>query len=265
MALRNNFSLLLFFSLLLLLFSSKICRATESHDCPPSSCGSIQNISYPFRLKGDPKNCGDPGYELVCENNRTTIYLNSKRFFVQSITYRNFTIRLVDPGLENYHGYSSCPFHYLTYYDISGSYDTYDVLNKFLIYILCAAHLNTTLYYETTAYCSDYKNNLSNSPSSVQQNYSYYSLRDSLELADIEDSCSVKRITLVSTNAPVVGNSQLSNFSYGFELKWYGVLCRSCWNEGAFCHLRGKTTTVTVVCGCSILQPSTIRLASKCK
>ncbi|KAK8473157.1 hypothetical protein PHAVU_001G069001 [Phaseolus vulgaris] len=39
--------------------------------CPPSSCGKISNISYPFRLKGDPQGCGLTMYELSCENNIT--------------------------------------------------------------------------------------------------------------------------------------------------------------------------------------------------
>ncbi|XLR60463.1 hypothetical protein HN51_003738 [Arachis hypogaea] len=32
-------------------------------------CGKLSNISHPFRLKGDPKNCGIGMYELECEKN----------------------------------------------------------------------------------------------------------------------------------------------------------------------------------------------------
>ncbi|KAK7816420.1 hypothetical protein CFP56_044103 [Quercus suber] len=37
------------------------CSATTkvNHHCAPSSCGNIHNISFPFRLKTDPKRCGD--------------------------------------------------------------------------------------------------------------------------------------------------------------------------------------------------------------
>ncbi|KAF3947141.1 hypothetical protein CMV_026687 [Castanea mollissima] len=31
----------------------------NDHHCPPSSCGNIHNISYPFQLKSDPEICGD--------------------------------------------------------------------------------------------------------------------------------------------------------------------------------------------------------------
>ncbi|RVW18990.1 hypothetical protein CK203_099781 [Vitis vinifera] len=35
-------------------FLLAICAANGNQACRPSSCGDIQNISYPFRLKGDP-------------------------------------------------------------------------------------------------------------------------------------------------------------------------------------------------------------------
>ncbi|RVW35692.1 Transposon Tf2-8 polyprotein [Vitis vinifera] len=45
------------------------CAASENQPCRPSSCGDNQNISIPFRLKGDLLGCGhpDPAYELVAE------------------------------------------------------------------------------------------------------------------------------------------------------------------------------------------------------
>ena len=52
-----------------------------------SSCGNIHNISFPFRLKSDPENCGYPWYELSCENNRTVRYLRGGKYYVQVINY----------------------------------------------------------------------------------------------------------------------------------------------------------------------------------
>uniref|UniRef100_A0A7N2KLB1 Protein kinase domain-containing protein n=2 Tax=Quercus lobata TaxID=97700 RepID=A0A7N2KLB1_QUELO len=77
----------------------------NDHHCPPSSCGNIHNISYPFRLKSDPEICGDSRYELSCENNRTTVlYLFAGKYHVQEINYNNYTIRVVDSGIwkDNY-------------------------------------------------------------------------------------------------------------------------------------------------------------------
>ncbi|KAH6798657.1 hypothetical protein C2S51_035141 [Perilla frutescens var. frutescens] len=71
-----------------------------SLSCTPSSCGIIRNISYPFRLKDDPTNCGERRAELACENNRTFIYVNShNKYYVKDINYR--TIRVVDASINN--------------------------------------------------------------------------------------------------------------------------------------------------------------------
>jgi len=55
----------------ILVLVHQTCSAEGSHHCPPSSCGTIRNISYPFRLEGDPEHCGDPRYTLSCENDQT--------------------------------------------------------------------------------------------------------------------------------------------------------------------------------------------------
>ncbi|KAG6429900.1 hypothetical protein SASPL_107956 [Salvia splendens] len=80
----------------------------ESSDakCPPSSCGNLHNIGYPFRLKGDPKKCGNPRFELACENNVTSLSLNSHKYYVKAINstktflFYNSTIRLVDASIN---------------------------------------------------------------------------------------------------------------------------------------------------------------------
>jgi hypothetical protein len=78
------------------------CSANDSHyHCPASSCGNIHNISYPFWLNGiDPPNCGDQRYNLSCENNQTVLYLYDGRYYVQEIDYHNYTIRVVDSGIQ---------------------------------------------------------------------------------------------------------------------------------------------------------------------
>ncbi|KAL1531988.1 LEAF RUST 10 DISEASE-RESISTANCE LOCUS RECEPTOR-LIKE PROTEIN KINASE-like 2.1 isoform X1 [Salvia divinorum] len=67
--------------------------------CSPSSCGSLGNISYPFRLDSDAKNCGDRRFELRCENNVSSISLNSQNYYVKAINYHNSTIRLADASI----------------------------------------------------------------------------------------------------------------------------------------------------------------------
>uniref|UniRef100_A0A0R0FQK1 Protein kinase domain-containing protein n=1 Tax=Glycine max TaxID=3847 RepID=A0A0R0FQK1_SOYBN len=51
--------------ILLLLLVQQICATKkQDHGCPLSSCGKITNITYPFRLKGHPKSCGDNRYNM---------------------------------------------------------------------------------------------------------------------------------------------------------------------------------------------------------
>lgn len=85
-----------------LCFFPVVCMAARFYNpsCPHSSfCGNL-TIPYPFRLNTDPVHCGEPGYELVCDDdNRTTLFTKHGTFFVENIS-PGPTIRLVDAGLE---------------------------------------------------------------------------------------------------------------------------------------------------------------------
>jgi len=99
-----------------------ITNTSNQTYCPPSSCGKISNIKHPFRLKNDPTTCGNPRYELSCENNITTLTLFSGKYYVKSINYNNYTIRIVDPGIEE-GDCSSFPRYYFYNYNFSGFYN----------------------------------------------------------------------------------------------------------------------------------------------
>ena len=90
--------------------------ANDQYYCPPSSCGNIPNISFPFRLKSDPESCGDPRYELSCENNRTVLHLFAGNYHVQKINYDNYTIRVADSGIDD-DNYFSTPSYSLYRYN----------------------------------------------------------------------------------------------------------------------------------------------------
>ncbi|KAJ4768794.1 Protein kinase family protein [Rhynchospora pubera] len=78
-------SLLIFF----LLFSN----AAESIS---SSCRETENITYPRHIPGS---CGGKFFQLYCEGNRPFLYLQSAKFLVTDISFRDQTFRLVDPLL----------------------------------------------------------------------------------------------------------------------------------------------------------------------
>ncbi|KAG4379262.1 hypothetical protein GLYMA_17G214400v4 [Glycine max] len=114
--------------ILLLLLVQQICATKkQDHGCPLSSCGKITNITYPFRLKGHPKSCGDNRYELACENNVTVLHLYSGKYHVQAINYNNFTIRVVDPGVDQQTNCSSLPRYFLSRSNFTDTYS--DIYN----------------------------------------------------------------------------------------------------------------------------------------
>nr|XP_025697390.1 uncharacterized protein LOC112798340 [Arachis hypogaea] len=66
-----------------------------------SRCGKLNNISHPFRLKGELKNCGISMYELECVKDVAMLWLPKEvEYKVEAINYKNYTIRLVDPNIE---------------------------------------------------------------------------------------------------------------------------------------------------------------------
>ncbi|CAI9766957.1 unnamed protein product [Fraxinus pennsylvanica] len=237
---------------LILLHCGSYCEAEKNHDCPPTSCGSITNISYPFRLRDDPENCGDSSYELACENNRTILYLNSSRFFVQSISYNNFTIRLLDPGLEK----TSCasfPINSLSYNYLSRLY-TFETRFLFewnipIIFIHCEAP-GKSPYYVDTCICSK---NIS------LQKYSYLVVGNDVSVADLEDSCSIDTMAWISETFPIVENASCSDIqdglAYGFVLRWYLVYCKDC--EG-YCHI-DLYNNIECTKKCLVSGPNTFR------
>ncbi|XP_047968640.1 probable receptor-like protein kinase At5g20050 isoform X2 [Salvia hispanica] len=93
--------LLIFLTTSSLLILSLLYAADAKICSPPSACGAIRNISYPFRLKTDPTHCGRSDFELTCENNVTFFHLNSIEYYVKHINYQNSTIRLVDASINN--------------------------------------------------------------------------------------------------------------------------------------------------------------------
>ncbi|GLU21239.1 hypothetical protein SLE2022_373880 [Rubroshorea leprosula] len=113
--LRTKFILVLSLMALALSLCPDACMARAKYKpCSPfSSCGNL-SIIYPFRLNTDPVECGLPGYELVCENNRTTLVTEQGKFFVENISeYKytssdgksfventGYTVRLVDASLR---------------------------------------------------------------------------------------------------------------------------------------------------------------------
>jgi len=237
------------------------CNTSAQDHCPPSSCGSILNISYPFRLTSDPKNCGDQRYNLSCENNQTLVlHLYDGRYYVRQINYTDYTIRVVDPGvgLNANEYYSFIPRYSLEYNNFNSGdpyqtfssnrrdYPLYPALS--MIFVECEKpvnsqyHLNISACFEEGVY-----------PNSKRYTYALFGYESAaMELGDL---CQVEQISFVSRSDRYyvdLRNISCTDFHNdllrGFELFWSGLYCGrvedcclneannivSCYPEGAY-------------------------------
>ncbi|XP_057798661.1 uncharacterized protein LOC131014640 [Salvia miltiorrhiza] len=219
--------------ILLLLYSFGSCNAK----CSPSACGIIPNISSPFRLKGDSKNCGDSRFELRCENNVTSISLNSHKYYVKAINYHNSTIRLVDASLNNddicsfptYSAYHynftyAYDYNFLSYnphplpYHIPGNAYIYDVIPYPINFVSCPHPL------KNSSLLTDCASN---------PRYSYIKVGH-LNASELPHLCGVEVIVMTSWQEfKDLNNVSLSeihqSLMYGFEL----TVCPRCGTSSA--------------------------------
>ncbi|GMY07475.1 pentatricopeptide repeat-containing protein At3g49170, chloroplastic-like [Fagus crenata] len=258
-----------------LLLVHETCSTDEvNHQCPPSSCGNILNISYPFRLKSDPETCGDLRYSLSFENNLTVLYLfeGQSKYYVQEINYNNYTIRIVDSGIQK-DNYSSTPTYSLNHYKFSSFtsvYTTYQPkrtktnyikhkLSRSAVFLSCDCETPVnSLFYLDSSTCIDNGDQYASSNSS-KDNGDQYSSNTSIShskskryryvrvgtttATDVGDSCKVEQMFLTSWP----GNEDPNNISctdvhneliYGFELSWLQDNCPSyCRGDNSICFI----------------------------
>ncbi|GMY07471.1 LEAF RUST 10 DISEASE-RESISTANCE LOCUS RECEPTOR-LIKE PROTEIN KINASE-like 2.8 isoform X2 [Fagus crenata] len=208
-------------ALIALLLVHETCSTDEvNHQCPPSSCGNILNISYPFQLKSDPETCGDLRYSLSRENNLTVLYLfeGQSKYYVQEINYNNYTIRIVDSGIQK-DNYSSTPTYSLNHYKFSSFTSVYTAA----VFLSCETPVNSPFYLDTST-CIDNGDQYASSNSS-KDNGDQYSSNTSIShskskrcryvrvgtttATDVGDSCKVEQMFLTSWP----GNEDPNNIS----------------------------------------------------
>ncbi|XP_058724608.1 LEAF RUST 10 DISEASE-RESISTANCE LOCUS RECEPTOR-LIKE PROTEIN KINASE-like 2.1 isoform X2 [Vicia villosa] len=257
---KSLISILQIVMVVVLLLHHQTCDATSSNKqtyCPPSSCGKITIIKHPFRLMDDPTTCGDPRYELSCENNITMLTLFSGKYYVKSIDYKNYTIRLVDPGIEE-GDCSSIPRYYLNGNNFTYSYsistdryneDPYQIDGRFgfqdIIYLNCSKPVKDDPEYLDTALC---RVNLDS------KSHVYAFVGGYFYVGKLKDYCRVKLVAMssmlafpnISVSVSVrdgVPDRQLSYqkihemLLYGFEISWISAACRDSCGDNEYCIL----------------------------
>eukprot|EP00257_Ricinus_communis_P013824 XP_015571355.1 rust resistance kinase Lr10 [Ricinus communis] len=214
--------------LFVLVLSLTTCNAQVTHFCPPSSCGNIHNISYPFRLKGDPEHCGFHSYELSCENNRTVLYLYSSKYYVQAIDYRNSSLRIVDAAIKK----DDCSS--LPQYSMTGSnFSFWHPYNYFAPWWNYDFNMSPKLKLTTFLKCANPVNSprYVNADRCTSANYSYV-IDNFVNIADIVNFCRVELMVLSSSPARIGNNVSileiLNDLAYGFDIWWNRVICETC-------------------------------------
>ncbi|PNX58660.1 wall-associated receptor kinase galacturonan-binding protein, partial [Trifolium pratense] len=207
----------------LVLHHHQACDATTNSSnnnqtyCPISSCGKITNIRHPFRLKNDPSACGDPKYELSCENNVTTLTLFSGKYYLQEINYINYTIRIVDPGIEE-GNCSSIPSYFLSTsnFTIIYDYDDYHMYPYqidyhfglgygYIIYLNCSKPVKDDPEYVDTSPCrvnSDFKSYVYAFAGANYWEEDYWRSNKYLSVGRLKDYCKVKLVTMSALDFP---------------------------------------------------------------
>lgn len=198
------------------LFDSINCNAKDPN-CFPSSCGKIHNISYPFRLNTDPKNCGHKHYVLSCETNTTVLHLGSGKYLVELINYDNKTVRIVDSNIKK-GNCASLPSYSLSEYNFSMiSYQPHVDTNS-IVFVSCENPVKSPRYIDTSP-CTK-------SALSPSKRHSYVLVNGSSRVSDMVDACGVELMAMVSRMGNING-SNVSFFdihnelAYGFELSWF--------------------------------------------
>ncbi|PPR82485.1 hypothetical protein GOBAR_AA38230 [Gossypium barbadense] len=219
--------------LICLLALIAIVRAND--DCPPLRCGNL-TIGYPFRLKTQPRNCGDPRLELDCENStdRTVLIIEQEKFYVQNISYSDYTIRFVDPSLVDTNN-CSIP---LSSFPLSGSScDQYmfDPIDYQFMYIVNCMTLMESRVYIDASRC------INGSGSSSSQQSHFYFLVGRTPPSEFNPSCTtVARVPGDFRNISGLLTSDVyEKLSKGFEMSWryYNISCED--DQGFFIvHMR---------------------------
>jgi len=233
--------------IVVLVLVHQTCNTTAKDHCLPSSCGSIRNISYPFRLTSDPENYCNQRYNLSCENNQTLVlYLYHARYYVRQINYTGYTIRVVDPGIglnANDQYYSFIPRYLLDFKNFS-SRDPYQLTYYPVVYFVkCEKPVNSQYHLNISACIED--GVYSKSKRYTYALFGYYGAKKAVELGDL---CQVEQISLTSYryyDYDDLRNISCTDFHnellQGFELFWYQAYCGGCRGD---CHINEANNIV---------------------
>ncbi|ONI31543.1 hypothetical protein PRUPE_1G319100 [Prunus persica] len=220
------------------------------------SCGEIQNIKYPFRLKGDPSGCGDPDYEFSCVDDRTILEIFPGKFYVHNISYNDQILRLVDVNFAN--GSCSLPSGSVLSADrdvkdsrFGGFVNSSRSLFRFMKCSKNISSLQTAANY-TRVPC------LTTNGSYL---YAIYD-RDYYYHRQPQPSCSLISVAPVDFDQDIKFPSYeaiMELLQAGFDVGW-SVECRDCSLAGKGCLVSSWDQPITYVCSREYKEPTSLQI-----
>lgn len=249
----SSSSLLIILLLLQSFFQTSQANNNNPH-CNPSACGILPDIRSPFRLKGQPKNCGYTNFELSCENDVASIYSDSRKYYVKAINYEYSSMRAVDAAISNV---DACSFPnsstYSSTYDLSPCLTPTYYDDPFyykhssstpINFIRCPLPLNNSDYNFT-----DITRDCASNFNSSHLRYGYVKVGH-MNASEVPRTCGVGVMVMTSWEFEDLNNVSLSeihrSLMYGLELyfcsdgnsqNYWGKLECKDFDFSLFCHI----------------------------
>ncbi|XP_020251698.1 rust resistance kinase Lr10-like isoform X2 [Asparagus officinalis] len=175
----------------------------EGKEICRSSCGSLHNISYPFRLKGDPVNCGDPSYELECDGNKTVVEILSGKYLVMNIFHENATIHIIGTGFVS--GSCNLPIQSLSSRFIPTSYK-YLEDQSWATFVNCSKKIENNIYRPIPC---------------LSQNNKFVYVTSEYYVVNLLPSCSyLTMVPVDDVDITTTGGNVFQVLQNGFSLSW---------------------------------------------
>ncbi|KAK7851453.1 pentatricopeptide repeat-containing protein [Quercus suber] len=163
----------------------------------------------------------------------------------KEINYNNYTIRVVDSGIQKDNYFSALSYFFYRY-DFSSqwsslSYDYYrqNYNARIVVFLSCEKPVNTPFYLDTST-CNDNGEYSSNSSISHSKRYKYVTI-GTIRAKDVEDSCKLEQMVMTSwpgSDNPDISCTEVHNkLVYGFELSWIDFFVKVNAEEGAVATL----------------------------
>uniref|UniRef100_A0A7N0RBC5 Protein kinase domain-containing protein n=1 Tax=Kalanchoe fedtschenkoi TaxID=63787 RepID=A0A7N0RBC5_KALFE len=201
-----------------------------------NSCGNISNITCPFRLRGrrSTESCKSK-YELSCEDNTNTVlHWRKGKYYVHSINYENFTLRVTDAGISR----SDCstrPSNCLTFLDDPYVYFTFSDLADPVSVIFLECDSPVPAAYRASRGSSNVSL-VDRSSCGGGGGYRYMIVAEgiySLFQRDVPASCRIDVMSFVSRwPEEMTVEGVYHELGNGFELSFYRMNCDRCEQSG---------------------------------